>query len=144
MSLPPSRAPSSLCETDVHALLEKSSRKQLVPNAGLHNQVIMGKTPKTNLKKSPRLRATVHSLVGPKKVLDKGCFRFLWLPSAYLHYMKKTVSSLDCKPSRAGTPEDHFVILQLGDMTLLDKNPLLKTNKQKTKKKTTIFFTLET
>lgn len=33
-----------------------------LPNAGLHNQVIVGKTPKTNLKKSPRPWATAHTL----------------------------------------------------------------------------------
>lgn len=56
---------------------KRAAGSSWLPNAGLHNQIIMGKTPKTNLKKSPKPRAMEHILAGPQKVLDKGCFHFL-------------------------------------------------------------------
>lgn len=89
---------------------EAAGSKCRVAQPGHH-----GENTKNKPKKSPRPRATVHILTGPKKVPDKGCFHFLWPSSASLHYINKIVS-LDCKPSRAGTlcPLLEFSNLEIG------------------------------
>lgn len=126
--LPPSTLFSITTPWDGHSRApgkeqqEAAGSKHRVAQPGHH-----GENTKNKPKKSPRPRATAHILAGPQKVLNKGCFRFLWLSSTYFHYVKKT-APWTVNPRGQVLYTTAFVILWLGDMVLLHKNPLLKKN----------------